>query len=308
MMRFRWVLVVCLLAWPAQLHAQAWTPMAGHGAVSVGAQYSRVFKHLFSTNLNGYVDPPTGYVGGPKNAIYLGDIVGATTMVSADYGLVQRLAVSAEAAYVSSRYRGLDPESSIDNGKFHGSLQDLLLGARYRLPVSAVALTPFATFRAPLGHYTTMGHSAPGLGLKELDLGLAAGRTLGPLLPRVALEAIYTRDIVEDKYGFSLDRNIVEADAAWFPTGSFTLGARFSYTQSVDGIDWATGIVTEEDFMNHDVAARALARHGGASAEYRLNPRSSLSVAYEWTISGSNTHAVQGVTLAITRGFSTRHG
>jgi hypothetical protein len=299
-----WMLAAAFVVPAPAAHAQAWTPGKGYGAVTLGAQYTRVMKHLFSVDVGGYVDP-TGYVGGPKNQAYFGDIVGETSMLSVDYGLLRRLAVSAEVAYVASRYHGLAPEAAIDDGKFHGKLQDLIVGARYRLPVPEVALTPFATYRTPLTHYSNIGHTAPGLGLDEFTLGLAAGRTLEPAFPQVALQAAYSHDFVSGLDGFSLDRNIYSMDAAYFATRRLTLSGQFSYAESVDGLDWWWMPPTMEDLMDHDVASKVLVRHGNVGASLRLTSLLSLSADYLWTISGANTHDLQGVTFSVSRSIST---
>lgn len=291
-MHWPWVIAAAFTLSPAAVHAQAWTPMKGHGVVTLGAQYTRIMKHLFSVDMSGYVDPATGYMGGPKGQMYFGDIFGETAMLSADYAPINRFAVSAQVAYVRSSYHGLAPEADIDNGKMHGALQDLIVGARYRLAVDALAVTPFVTYRTPLSHYSNIGHSALGLGLDETTLGLAAGRTLEPLLPQVAVQASYGHDFVAGLHGFDLDRNIYSADAAYFVTRSLTLSGGFSYSEAVDGFDWYWMEATMEAFMDHDVASKALSRHADAGVNYRLGTLSSVGLDYSWTISGSNTHAV----------------
>jgi hypothetical protein len=295
----------CLMACPSRAISQAWTPMQGYGAVTMGVQYTRVSQHLFSLDLSGFYDPASTYSGGPGNRAYLGDIVGETALLSADYGVLRNLAVSAQVAYVTSRYKGLDPESPLDDGHFHGRFQDISVGVRYRVSVFDFAVTPLVSYHAPLTDYPTMGHSAIGLGFHQTDLGVAVGRTLGPVLPSVAVEAAYSHSFVHPVSGYDLDRNSIEADAAWFASKNVTLGGRFSFYEVVGGLDWYWDTSTMEGFMNHDVTAHAIARHAGVDIDYRLGPAFSVSADYEWTLSGSNSHAIQGLTLAVSRSFST---
>jgi len=303
-MALLWLLVAAFALNAPLLHAQAWTPMAGHGAVTFGGQYSRIQKHLFSVDLTGYVDP-SSYVGGPDNQFYLGDVVGETGTVAADYGVWRGLAVSAQAAYVASRYKGLTPESELDNGKFHSGLQDLILGARYRLPVAVMALTPFLTYRRPLSDYSTLGHSSLGSGLEETTLGIAAGRTLDPALPEFAVQASYAHDFVSGLHGFSLDRNLYSLNGAFFLTPKITLTGGFSYSEAVDGLDWYWMEATMEAFLDHDVASNSLVRLGSVGASWAGNRGFGFGADYQWTISGSNTHAAQSLTLSVSRNFST---
>lgn len=299
-----WMVAACLLLPTPKVLAQAWTPMKGHGVVTLGGQYTSVAKHLFSVDVTGVVDPATGYVGGPGNQFNYGDIASRSALLSADYSPLSRLALSAQAVAVTSRYRGLSPEAGIDDGKFHGDLQDLTVGARYRLPVNQLALTPFATFKTPLRHYSNIGHAALGLGLDETTLGLAAGRSLEPLLPQVAIQTSYSHAFVAGIHDFSLDRNVYSADVAYFLTRAVTLSAGFNYSEVVDGFDWWWMEVTMESFMDHDVASKTLVRHGGAGANIRLGSMYSVGLDYMWTISGSNTHSLQGATLSISRNLS----
>jgi len=141
------------------LCAAQWTPGPGEGSVSVGYQYTRITKHLFSQDVTGIVDPGSvTYVGGPGNRFYLGDVFGQTVDLTADYGVWRGLAVNAGAAYVSSKYSGLSPEGPQDDGRYHGSLQDASLTVEYMIPWQEFAITPSVGARIPIRGYNTLGH------------------------------------------------------------------------------------------------------------------------------------------------------
>jgi hypothetical protein len=282
-------------------HAQAWVPDVGDGTFALSAQYTRVMKHLFSVNVGGLVDPTSGYLLGPGNQGYLGDIVAMSNTISAEYVPVTRLAISSEVMYTAARYMGLSPEGAFDDGRFHGDLQDVVLGARYMLPVRALALTPSIDVRFPLTDYNPFGQVGAGTGLTSVALGLNTGRSLDPFAPLAYVFTNYARVIVEDVDGYSLDRNQVICGAGMFLTRALSAQAHFQYMDTMDGVDWWSG--EPSHFHHHDVAAKAIVRRIGLSSGYSLTRRVGLAMSWESTVSGANVHAAHSATLGVSWGF-----
>jgi hypothetical protein len=272
------------LATPRAAHAQAWVPDLGDGTISLSTQYSRVLKHLLGTG----------------DRAYFGDLTTMTTTLAGEYVPLRRLALTAEAHYLESQYEGDLPGSAHDDGSFHGGLQDATLGARYMLPVRPFALTPSIDVRFPLRDYDRHGHTAPGAHLRSLALGIHAGRSLDPLAPMAYVFASYSRVIVEDADGYSLDRSHFIGGCGLFFSRALSAQAHYEYTEADDGVDWER---TEPDQVHRTVAARALVRRVGLSAGYSLTHRIGLAASWESTISGANAHAAHSATLGMSWGF-----
>lgn len=297
--------IVGALALPGVCIAQ-WVPNQGEGALSVSYQYTRITKHLFSIDVAGMVDPTTGYVGGPGNQYYLGDVFGQTANVSIDYGIWRTLALSATAAYEESKYTGLDPEGPTDDGHYHGGWQDGNVTLEYMVPWKELAITPSVGYRFPVSRYSTFGHVAIGNRLHALPLGISVGRSLSPLLPRAYMAGSFTYSFVQTLEGMNLDQRHFEGDAGYILTNAWSFGGSVSYLNTVGGLDWATSDLTGEmAWDNHDAAAKAWYVRAGAYVGYSFSREFSLRLAYDTTLDGANTHAGRSITIAPTWGFRT---
>lgn len=293
------VLVGLLTA--ALTRAQAWVPDVGDRTFSLSTQYSRVTRHLFSVDVSGVVDPTSGYLLGPGNAAYFGDVVAVSNSLGGEYVPARNIAVTAEMAYTTARYRGRFPESTSDDGSFHGALQDASLGVRYMARRGPAVLTPSLDLRFPLTDRNRFGHVGAGSRLTSLALGLNAGRSLDPIAPLAYVFASYARVFVEDVDGFSLDRNQASAGIGTFITRSLSAQAHFRYTDTVDGVDWwwADG----RQLAHHDAAAKAMSRRAGLSSGLTLTRHMGLALSWETTLSGANVHAAQTLTAGLSWSF-----
>lgn len=296
--RLVFLAVMCVAVWPAVAAAQ-WVPKAGDGSISIGYQYTRVESHLFSVDLTGYVDPASGYIGGPGKRAYLGDVFGQTVNVSTDYGIWRGLALSVGAAYEGAKYTGRSPESTEDDGQFHGSLQDGTVGLQYMATWQGIVVTPSIGMRFPLANYETLGHVAVGSHLREYPIGIAVGRALDPILPRAYIGGSFTYAFVQNLHDFSLDQHRYELDAGYILNDKVSFGGSLSYASTVDGLDWAKDdLSVAEMFSEHDAAAKAKYLRAGAHITYSMAGAFSLSALYVGTLSGQNTHDAQSITFS----------
>ena len=290
-------------ALPASSNAQ-WVPNPGEGTVSVGYQYTRIADHLFSQSVDGLVDPATGYVGGPGNRYYMGDIFGQTVNVSADYGVWRGLAVSAGAAYVSSMYSGRFVEGPKDDGKYHGNLQDATLGVQYMLPWKEFAITPSVGVRVPITNYNTLGHVSVGKHLREFPIGISVGRSLDPLLPRAYLAGSFAYSFVQHHHEHNIDQRHYELDAGYVLRKSISVGGTLQYVSTVGGIDWFTDDLSgAEMWSDHDAAAKTRYLRAGGLLSFSFGRGVGLGISYLGTLSGANTHAGQSLMVAPSWGF-----
>ena len=271
---------VFLAASSLPAHAQAWVPAPGTGTFYLDYQVTQVKYHLFSQDMAAF--------GGDGARLDLGKIDAQTEQFGVDYGVARNLGFSASIAYVGAKYRGNAPESALDDGNFHGSFQDVSLGARYMVPWQGFAITPNVTFAFPTHEYEHHGHVAVGKGNTSFNAGIAVGRTL---VQNVWLQGSYTRDFVQDVQQWGLDVNAFAGSVGWFVLPQLLVSGYFTYFATEDGIDWYW-----DDFgapgvdHNHDRAAKTVARRAGGTLGYQFNASTGLFMDIGGMVSGANTH------------------
>jgi len=292
---------------PRTAYAQ-WVPNPGAGSISVGYQTTKITDHLFSVDVDGVTDPSTGYVGGPGNHFYLGNIYGETVEFSLGYGVWRGLALSADGAYVSSKYVGKFAEGPNDDGRFHGSIQDASLLAEYMLSWKQFAITPSVGARIPLKTYDTLGHVSVGKSLHEYPIGISIGRSLDPILPRAYLAGSFSYAFVENHHEHSLDQRHYGLNAGYFFSSRIAAGGVLQYTNTIDGIDWwKDDLSGEEQWHDHDAAAKAKYLRTGGYASYNATSNFGLRVSFITTLSGENTHSGYSWTITPTWSFNGPH-
>jgi hypothetical protein len=288
---------VSMLFFPLLAWAQ-WVPAQGEGTFAIGYQFTRITDHFFSVNLDGYVDPATGYVGGPGKRFYLGDVYGQAVNGSVSYGVWRGLGVSASATYLTSKYDGRFVEGPRDDGQYHGSLQDGLVTAQYMFQWNEFAITPSVGRRFPITGYPTLGHVSVGKDLRETPVGISIGRSLGPFLPRAFLTGSFTYSFVENHHEHSLDQRHFGASGGYILSNTLSLGSFTEYVNTIDGFDWANDDLSgEEEWHDHDAAAKAKYLRVGGYAGFTLSRRFGFRISYLATPSGENSHAGRSITF-----------
>lgn len=268
---------------PARARAQAWVPAPGTGSASLDYQHTHVKNHLFSQDM--------AIFGGVGPALDMGKIDAETAQLGLDYGVMRNVGVTVNVAYVSARYRGNQPEASVDDGKFHGSFQDLSLGVRYMIPWQGFAITPNAGYSAPTTNYEHHGHVAVGKANTSFTAGVAIGRSLAPLVPNVWMQGGYTRNFTKDVQQWGLDVNSFSGTIGWYAMSQLSVSGYFTYLATEDGIDWywddfsAAGVA-----HNHDRAAKSVARRAGGTLSYQLDASKGFFLDVGGILSGANTH------------------
>src|SRR5215813_3736646 len=126
-----------LIVLPFCVFSQAWLSPKGEGTVSILYQYGFDRYHTFS---NGEM--------ADRGHVFL-----QALMMDVDYSVTQRLAVRVAVPYIQGKYKGanphllirdrLDTAVELDNGTYHGGVQDLRFDVRYNLSQRGLMLTPF---------------------------------------------------------------------------------------------------------------------------------------------------------------------
>ena len=174
------LLFVLILLIPGRALAQgAWVPRQGEAAFSINYQWLDAKRHAAD---NSGLSPFEAWFGLDFDSNEIEDFgrLSALSMVlDAEVGVTDRLTLTGGLAFTTARYLGDVPETPLDDGQFHGSVQDARIAARYAAVNDGTwSVTPFAAFVFPATDYAVFGQTAPGLGLNELQVGAAVGRLL----------------------------------------------------------------------------------------------------------------------------------
>lgn len=301
MRRATFALVPALLFLPARpASAQAYTPPAGVGAVTLGWQYVDNTGHRMT---DGYL-------------LKAGTSVDMTLFVETEYGFTDRLAASIALAYVSAKYTDPNPGpfgwQDVDACHcWNSSLQDFTFSARYRLGNDPWAVTPLLRAVVPSHDYPTKGEAVVGRHLREVQVGAAVGWRFPGLRP-AAVQAGYTYAFVERVEGISTDRSngwievgasvtrrlYLRADARWQVTHG---GLRFG---SVTGNPFFPPgeVDTPELQAEHDRLLRDDNWRVGAGLSYSWGDVDLFAgfTKYVW---GTDTHDGQAYTAGLTYYF-----
>ena len=158
-----------LILLPATARAQAWVLPEGEGSVSILYHHIFVQDHVFSA--------------GERHDV--GHIRSQLLSADFEFGVTDRFSLRAVLPYVAARYtggsahvyRGEAPPGfeKLDDGTYHGTIQDLRVEARYGAREFPVAIAPFIAVNIPTHDYEFFAHSAPGLNMAELQIGTYAG-------------------------------------------------------------------------------------------------------------------------------------
>ena len=277
------------LAIPCSLSAQAWLPPKGEGFVSLTYQNLYVRNHL-------------DYRGQKED---VGHIKANNLLMGVSYGITDRLALSIELPYIFSKYSGPFPESDLDDGSYHRTFQDFRFDLRYNALQRPFVLTPFFAAVLPSHGYGTVGHAAAGRDLREYQVGMDAGRQLGPFLPRAYVNAQYSYAFVQGVEDFNLNRSRADFEVGYFVTRSFSLRGLGSWQWTYGGIEFSPDLEDHpEHFGVHDRAARANFTRLGGGAAFSVNRSVDIYAAVVTTVAGRNGHAPLGIALGMSWTFS----
>ena len=291
---------LALCAWPAGARAQAWTPPAGIGAMTLGGQWVDNTGHRLSDG---------NLVGGTSTT--------ASVFAEVEYAFTDRFAASAGLAYVFAKWTDENPQpfpiQPVDACHcWTSAFQDFTFAARYRIGNDPWALTPQVRFVVPSHAYETRGEAVVGRSLREAQIGLAAGLRLADLLPDATLQAGYAYAFVEKvldvpndrsnaffEVGYAVTRRLyLHVDARWQWTHG---GLRAGYL-SGDPFPPPGEIDTPDHVAEHDRLLRDdhFRLEGGASYSFEAFD---LFVSYAGYVRGTDTHAGRAITAGLTYYF-----
>jgi hypothetical protein len=298
-------LIALFVTLPGCLLSQAWLSPKGEGTVSVLYQYGADVYHAMSRG----------------EALDRGHISMQGLMVDVDYSLTDRLAVRLALPSIHGKYIGSEPHVlvrgqpqtvvELDDGSYHGGLQDFRFDVRYNVSRRNLLVTPFFQVTVPSRYYPTLGHGAAGTNQREYRTGVNLGRRLNPFLPRAFVQGRYAFGMVQQIANIAPKRSYAEFQFGYVVSRYLSLQASTVWTHSHNGIDFINGVfpknLTDEQWLNHDRISRVSLLDVGISGNYALNRSTSLFFGWGRSVMGANTHLRSVVvTAGVTMSFSTR--
>ena len=272
----------------AQTQTSVGVPGRGAGSFSVTAEHVSVTEGKISQG------GETIY----RNNAY-GEIAYRNLFFEFDYGLTDRLALTATLPLSSNRYSGTDPhrldwllydhgEEPLDDGNYHTYWTDLGIGVRWAWRTSSrLAVTPFASFYTPTNNYPLYGLSQPARGQARLDMGLNASGRIGD--PRLNLywKAGYAFSYVEETKPIDapparVNRSRMMVEVGWRATPSIAPFLVFTNTQAHNAVDILEiqGLYISDQWYYHDQILPWEQTSWTAGVGYQLNDRMGLSFGY----------------------------
>jgi hypothetical protein len=287
--------------------AQAWLPAQGEGAVSF--VYQDMFDRYHQFPGIGKVD------NGPTTS--------RTVLVDVTYGLTNRIAVSFGVPWVSAKYVGPAPHpiadlsgpsptfygaAPQDDGRFHGTFQDIRFDVRYNLTKKWLVLTPFIATSAPSTSYVTLAHAAPGQALKQLQVGVSGAKMLDRVVPGLFVQGRYAYAIAEKKLDISHNRSNADLEVGYFVTPRLRLMALGAGQVTHGGIDIVRNPrvnLPPSQFLHHDQITRINFLNVGGGVAYSLTERVDLFGSMIRTVAARNGHMIdRGLSLGLSWSFS----
>jgi hypothetical protein len=302
--------VVLTVMGPSTVLAQsAWVPQRGEAALTTMYQSLAADRHLFANLTEPELTPIEKAMGVDfqSNSLDIGHVRSHALVLDADVGITDSLAVAGALAFITASYRGDNPENvAYDDGSFHGTVQDVLVGARYMMTRDLWAFTPFIGVTLPTRDYVVLAHAAQGLGLNMLEVGVSVGRMLvADGAAKGYVQGAYGYAFTESPYEeFSLDRSRAALEAGYF-LGRVTLQGFTNWRRVHDGISWEELDPTHpaDHAQAHDQAAATREWRYAAGISFQLSDVMSVDLSYGDVLWGANTHDARAVTIGWTWGF-----
>jgi len=252
-------------------------------------------------------------------AVDRGHIFMQALMLDVDYSLTDRLAVRVALPAMEGRYKGPEPhvfvrnqpqtQVKLDDGRYHGGLQDFRFDVRYNVSQKKLMVTPFFQAILPSHDYPTLGHGAVGADQREYRMGVNLGRRLDPFLPKAYVQGRYAFGFVQQFAHIAPKRSYAEFQLGYILNRRLSLQGSAVWTHSHNGIDLINDVfpknLTDEQWLNHDRIGRVGLLDVGGAANFAISRSTTVFFGLGRSIQGANTH-LRGVvvTAGVTKSFS----
>jgi hypothetical protein len=282
--------------------AQAWVAPRGEGAVSFTYQRLNNTGHR---RTNGVLVPRAMSL---DMSLYL----------EAEYAFTKRFSVTAGLPYVFAKLTDPNPPPPPipvlpgDQCRcWQSGWQDFGFTARYNL-VGGVsgnfALTPSVSLGVPSNDYNFRGEAARGRNLREVRLGIDAGRRLHEISSSLSVQSGYSYAFVEKAMGISTNRSNGRVGANYLIKGKLAMRGQAFWQRTHGGLRFGSpppadllfpGEVDTPDLLyQHDRVMRDNYWHAGGGLAYSFR-QFDVFATYVGFVGGTDTHAGRALTISV---------
>ncbi len=261
----------------------------GQGSISIGLHSSRG-EGTFSDG--GQVFPA-------------GDVDTRAAILGLSYRFAERWSMDAKLPYVRRRHVGflshnpalLQPPRPnypvLDDGDYHGGLQDFALTVRFDAIDDAWLVRPFVGVSIPTRNYPFFGNSAIGTRLHKAQLGVEVVRPIG--LSDFYWRAQYGYEIIERSFeGINTNARLAELELGWYASQRLRLRG-FLTDRDGGGLpaNFNSAGRTNLRWFHHDQNVRHDATIAGVGVEYAFGDRYTLSAVALRLVEGRSVHRIR---------------
>jgi hypothetical protein len=274
---------------------QAWTPPRGEG------EYAMVFQDLYTTK----------HTLSDGSRVDAGHVTLLGVVNSLDVGITDKLAVTLAFPLAMGMYNGKTPHLlPIDDGNFHGGLQDLGIGLRYNIVSRPLMFTPFVLSTYPMTNYQHFAHSAIGSDAWEVRIGFTVGHRFETHLRNGYFQTQYSYAISEEFMNIRPHRNRFNGEFGYFLTPRLAVRALALSQVMTNGLevpqDYPVRKPDNPLWRQHDRISRVDFVNVGGGLSYSLTRSVDVFGSVLTMPWGTNGHALRtGASLGISWTFRT---
>jgi hypothetical protein len=286
--------VACIVSSQTCL-GQAWTPPKGEG------EYAVVFQNLYTTK----------HTLSDGSRVDAGHVTLLGLVNSIDVGMTDKLAVTLAFPVGMGMYNGKTPHLlPIDNGNFHGGLQDLGVGLRYNIASRPLMFTPFVLSTYPMTNYQHFAHSAIGSDAWEVRIGFTAGQHFQTHLRNAYFQTQYSYSVSEEFMRIRPHRNRFNGELGYFLTRRLAVRTLALSQVMTNGLevphDYPVRTPDNPLWRQHDRISRVDFVNVGGGVSCSLTNRVDIFGSVLTMPWGTNGHALKtGASLGINWTFRT---
>lgn len=312
------LLAACFLI-PVRGRAQAWVSPRGTGSLTVSYQNTFVDKHLFGTGQDFLV------VGGVKTSD-IGQVRFNSMFVDVAYSFTDRLALSVSLPYITAKYTApaspvapgfgphfiINPDGThsvpLDDGHYHGGLQDFDFRVRYNAWTHPFMITPFVEYITPSHEYGFYSHSVIGNQVRQWNIGTYLGSNLDRFLPGTYIQGRYAYGIPQTILGISRRHHNAELEMGYFVNPDIHVFGILIGEVTKGGVnlpnDVSPLLPTNPVFFHHTQISRDNILNIAGGVGYSLKDSVDFYGVLTHTLTARNMHATNyEITIGIGWGF-----
>ncbi len=294
----------------AVLHAAVLARDAAGTELDVFSEGSEAGSGAFTLSYQ-YFDAEEFHFEG--EALFIGDLRTESLLLELEYALTARWTVHAALPLMRARYRGPDqvhvpatmepPNDTapyVDDGEYHGGLQDWRFGVHYLVATDPVRFEPYLNVFVPTHDYPHFGWAVIGQNLWKVELGteLLWFPPWSDAWGRTSLSHVF----VEETLGQSVDHWILNVEAGYFWTPAVATSAFVEIKRGDGTVDFPS--MTDERWYQHDRMSEHEYEIAGVGVDWALGDRYLVSLSTFRSFGGNTVTLIDtAVTVGVTTFF-----